>query len=56
MSPGGLRVPDLEVEVARVVPAGAVLLIEEPDVEDGRGRPVPAHPDGDEFHVLQPPG
>jgi predicted enzyme related to lactoylglutathione lyase len=50
-----LRVPDLDVEVARVTALGAQCLTAEPIEEYGWTWHVLADPDGNEFCVLQPP-
>lgn len=50
-----LRVPDLEVEVARLVSLGARCSTESPIEEDGWAWHVLADPDGNEFCVLRPP-
>ena len=51
-----LRTFDLESEIVRVLSLGAVLVTEQPVVEDGSRWHVLADPDGNEFCVLQPPG
>jgi predicted enzyme related to lactoylglutathione lyase len=50
-----LRTTDLVVEVDRVVRAGAVVLTQEPLVEEGWRWHILADPDGNEFCVLQGP-
>ncbi len=50
-----LRTRDLDEEVYRARSLGAVVLTEEPIVEDDWGWHVLADPDGNEFCILQPP-
>ena len=50
-----LRTPDLDVEVRRVIGAGAVPVTGDPIDEGGWRWHVLADPDGNEFCVLQPP-
>jgi predicted enzyme related to lactoylglutathione lyase len=50
-----LRTRDLESEVRRLARLGAVVLTEQPIVEDGWRWHILADPDRNEFCVLQPP-